>query len=242
MSEGFYHILFFFTSLFQLVFMLLQWVLFRRTDYLYYILYVFCCAIFIMLRVNYVLHFLPFNLSPFWNTVTDQPLIVFAIWMYIRFGYHFLNLKQLQPKVYKVAKRLEYGFASYLLVKFLLIPLQLSYFISSLIYLIVTFLLVTLAIFVIIGLLKQKNLLNNFLVSGSLCITIGGGCGPILALFLPNMGEGSLLLYYPFEIAVIIELFLLNTGFAMKNKILQQQVIKAQQEIIRGYEKKKLVD
>ena len=200
------------------------------------------CGIFIALRVNNVIQILPFKLSPLWNEVTDQPLIVFAIWMYIRFGYHFLNLKQLQPKVYVYATRLEYGFAGYFFIKFLLIPLKLNYYTSSLIYLIVTVILVTLAIFVIVGLLRQKNLLNNFLVSGSLCITLGGGSGPILGIFLPNMGEGSLLVYYPFEVAVLIELFLLNTGFAMKNKILQQQVIKAQQEIIKGYEKKKMVD
>lgn len=237
MHPNFYHMLFFSICLFQFVFMLLQWLLFRRTDYLYYILYVFTCGLFIMFRVNNVIQILPFKLSPLLNEYSDQPLIVFAIWMYIRFGYHFLNLKALQVKVYTAAKRLEYGFAGYFFIKLLLIPLQLSYYTSSLIYLIVTVTLVSLAISVIIRLLKQKNLLNNFLVSGSLCITIGGGIGPILALFLKNMGQGSLLIYYPFEIAVLIELFLLNTGFALKNKILQQQVIKAQQEIIKGYEK-----
>jgi hypothetical protein len=56
------------------------------------------------------------------------------------------------------------------------------------------------------------------------------------------MGEGSLLIYYPFELAVLIEFFLLNTGFSIKNKILQQQVIKAQQEIIKRCENKKIVD
>lgn len=225
-----------------MLFMLLQWLLFRRTDYLYYILYVFMCSVFIGLRLNNALQILPFMSSPLWNEITDQPFVVFAIWMYIRFGYHFLNLKQLQPKVYVYATRLEYGFATYFFIKLLLIPLKLTHYTSALIYLVVTFLLVVLAIFVIVSLLRQNNLLNNFLVSGSLCITIGGGCGPILGLFLPNMGEGSLLIYYPFEVAVLIEYFLLNTGFALKNKILQQQVIRAQQEIIKQYEKKKIVD
>lgn len=238
MNESFYHILFVSACLFQFVFMLLQWVLFRRPDYVYYILYVIACGIFIALRVNNVVQILPFKLSPLWNEITDQPLIVFAIWMYIRFGYHFLNLKQLQPKVYIAAKRLEYGFSGYFFIKFLLLPLNLSFYSASLIYLIVTVILVTLATLLIIRLLKQKNLLNNFLVSGSLCITLGGGIGPILALFLPNMGQGSLLAYYAFEVAVVIEFFLLATGFAMKNKILQQQVIKAQQEIIKGYQKR----
>jgi hypothetical protein len=101
--------------------------------------------------------------------------------------------------------------------------------------------LLTLATFVIVGLLMQKNLLNIFWYLAAYN-TIGCSCGLILGFFLPNMGEGSLLIYYPFELAVLIEFFLLNTGFSIKNKILQQQVIKAQQEIIKRCENKKIVD
>ena len=100
-----------------MLFMLPQWLLFRRTDYLYYILYVFMFGIFIALRVNKVLQILPFMWSPLWNEITDQPLIVFAIWMLIRFDRHFLNLKQLQPKVYVYATWMEYGFAVYFFIK-----------------------------------------------------------------------------------------------------------------------------
>jgi hypothetical protein len=74
----------------------------------------------------------------------------------------FLNLKQLQPKVYVYATRLEYGFAGYFLIKLLLIPLKLNHYNSSLYYLVATFILLTLATFVIVGLLMQKNLLNIF--------------------------------------------------------------------------------
>lgn len=238
MTESFYHILFLGICVFQLIFMLLQWILFRRPDYLYYMAYVLLCGVFIALRVNNVIQILPFKLSPFWNEITDQPIIVLAIWMYIRFGYQFLNLRQLQPKVYVAVKRLEYVFAAYLVIKLFLLPLQLNNNTASIIYLLAVFIFVTMAIMVIFKLLKQKNLLNNFLVSGSLCITIGGGIGPILGLFLPNMGQGSLLIYYSLEIALVIEFLLLTTGFAMKNKILQQQVIKAQQKIIKGYQNK----
>jgi len=123
----------------------------------------------------------------------------------------------------------------------LLIPLKLNHYNSSLYYLVATFILLTLATFVIVGLLLQKNLLNIFWYLAAYN-TIGCSCGLILGFFLPNMGEGSLLIYYPFELAVLIEFFLLNTGFSIKNKILQQQVIKAQQEIIKRCENKKIVD
>lgn len=218
--------------------MFCQWMMYKRKDYLYYMLYVFTCGLFIAFRVNNTFQIFPFNLSPLLNELTDQPLICFAIWMYVRFSYHFLNLKQLQPKVYKPAKRVEYGFAGFIIIKLFLLPMNLGYRLSAIIYLIVSLILISLAVFLIIALLRQKNLLNNFLVSGSLCISIGGALGQVFAIFLPNLGENNLSIYYALEIAILIEFFLLATGFAMKNKILQQQVIKAQQEIIKSYEKR----
>ncbi len=220
--------------------MFCQWMLFKRKDYLFYMLYVITCCIFIALRVNNIIQIFSFKLSPLLNELTDQPLICFAIWMYVRFSYHFLNLKQLQPKVYKPAKRVEYGFASFIIIKLLLLPMNLSYRLSAIIYFTVSLILISLAISLIIALLRQRNLLNNFLVLGSLCLSLGGVIGQVLAVFLPNMGQNNLTIYYALEIAILIEFVLLTTGFTLKNRILQQQVIKAQQEIIKGYEKRSI--
>lgn len=238
MQEQFYHILFLSICLFQLLIIALQWLLNKRTEYAYYLLYLISISIYILCRVNWVIQILPFKQSAVVNEVIDQPVIIFGIWMYIRFGYHFLNLKQLQPKVYAAAKRLEIGYVSLIIFRVISFPFQLSYTIAATIFLVATFILAVLAIILIIKLLSQKNLLNNFLVSGGLCITIGGIAGPILAAFLPNMGEGNLAVYYGIEVGVLIEMVLLNIGFIQKNKILQQQVIKAQQQIIKGYQKK----
>ena len=52
------------------------------------------------------------------------------------------------------------------------------------------------------------------------------------------MGECNLLVYAGIEVGVFIEMILLNIGFLLKNKILNQQVIKAQAKIIKQYQNK----
>lgn len=236
MAEGFYHILFIGIAFFQSVFMLVQWIAFRRQDYLYYILYILSCLLFILFRLDASLKILPFHLTGMADEYVDQPLIVFAFWMYIRFGYFFLNLKNLQPSVYAAGKRLEYFFITFIVLKCLTIPIGLDHTTSGYIFLAATFLLALAAIPVIVRLLKQKNLLNNFLVIGSLCITIAGMAGPIFALIFKTMDQNTLMIYVGLELGILAEMLLLNTGFILKNRILHQQVINAQKEIIERYE------
>ena len=238
MPEYFFHLLFLSICLFQIVFIILQWLLYKRVEYGYYLLYLVSCSIYILFRVNWVIQILPCKQNVLTNEILDKPFIIFAIWMYIRFGYHFLNLKQLQPKVYIAAKRLEIGYTLLVISLIILLPFKLNYNTAATIFLVTTLTLAILATIVIIQLLQQKNLLNNFLVSGGLCITIGGAVGPVIGAFLPNMGEGNLVVFYGLEIGIFIEMMLLNMGFLLKNKILQQQVIKAQQQIIKQYQNK----
>lgn len=226
------HLLLLGTMLYQSVFMLVQWSVYKRKEYLYYVSYILASSLFLVFRLDNTLRFLPFHLSGMADEYLDQPLIIFGIWMYIRFGYYFLQLKELQPKVYRSAVRLEWCFIVFIAIKFLIIPFNLPYHYSAYIYLAAVSFLSLAAVQVIVRLLLQKNLLNNYLVLGSLCITIGGAAGPILALFLPAMGKGNLILYIGLEIGIMIELLLLNTGLVIKNKLMQQEVIDTQQKLI----------
>ena len=221
--HGMFHYIFLALCFFQILLMAGQWILFRRHEYYYYIIYITFMLIFIAFRLDYFTDFLFFSLTPMVNELLDQPLIIFAYWMYVRFGYFFLQLKQLQPGVYKYAKRLEYAFAIFVLVKCVLIPLKISHSTSAHIYFVCTILLTIAAIPVIIQLLRQKNKLNNYLVLGSLSVTIGGALGPILAVIYDATASPQMWIYIPLEISILIELLLLNYGLIVKLKMLTDE-------------------
>lgn len=226
------HLLLIGTMLYQAIFMLVQWRVFLRKEYGYYISYIVAMSVFFIFRLDKSLQFLPTHLTGMADEFVDQPLVIFAFWMYIRFGMFFLQLKETQHKVYEASVKLERFFIGFVLIKCLLIPFGLPRMVSAYIYLAAVLMLTILALRVIVRLLRQKNLLNNFLVLGGLCITIGGVTGPVIALFLPNMGDGKISVHIGLEVGVLIELLLLNTGLVIKNKLGQQQVIDTQQLLI----------
>lgn len=226
------HILLIGTMLFQATFMLVQWFVFRRKDYLYYVVYMCSTLLFLITRLDSVLHFLPAPIPPMLDEYLDQPLIIFACWMYIRFGYYFLELKETQPALYKNARLVEIFFMAFILAKCICIPFSFSYATSSVIYMIASVSLALSAAPLLYKLLAQRNLLNNLLVIGGVCIAIGGISGHIFTLIAEDPDQRTIQVYVAFEVAILLELLLLNTGLVIKNKRTQQQIIDTQNRLI----------
>jgi 7TM diverse intracellular signalling len=227
-----FHFLMLGIAFFQMLFMIIQWFVFKRREYFFYIAYIFSASLYILFRVNDATHFLNITLPPMLDELLDQPLVVLSYWMYVRFGKYFLNLSKLQPSVFKYSRILEIFFAVFIIAKCISIPFGISNMLSSTIYTIAVSIMTIVSVPMFVLMLKQKNLLNNFLVMGSLFYVVGGVVGMYVSISLPNIGKGNHMVFLGLEIGVLAELLLLNTGFMLKNKILQQQVIQGQQKIL----------
>jgi 7TM diverse intracellular signalling len=238
LSMALFHLLILGVASFQILFMLIQWAVFRRREYFFYIAYILSASVCILFRVNEATGLLGVTFPKWINEIMNQPLAICSYWMYVLFGRYFLNIPKLQPKVYKLSRKLEVMFAAFIILKCISIPFNLSYQASAIIYLIAVLIMATAAVPMFVLMLKQKNMLNNFLVLGSLLYVAGGVIGVIIGAMLHNRGEGNQYVYLGLEIGVLLELLLLNTGFALKNKILQQQVMQGQQKIIDKLMKK----
>lgn len=233
------HILFLGIAFFQMLFMGIQWAFFRRKEYLFYILYIFSASLYILLRVHAANGFLKITIPPALMELLDQPLVIFSYLMYLYFTQYFLNMPKSKPAVYKYALLLRWCFAGFILLRTALIPLELSSRTSALIYLAAVCIMAMVVIPMFVLMLRQKNILNNFIVFGCVCYTLGGVGSLLAGIFTEYYEAGSASIFIGFEIGVLAELLLLNTGFMLKNKILQQQVIKGQQKILEEFMSKK---
>lgn len=166
-------------------------------------------------------------------------MAIFSFWMYVLFGRYFLNTPKLQPKVYQLSRKLEIMFAAFIILKCISIPFHLSHQVSAIIYLVCVLIMTTFSIPMFALLLKQKNMLNNFLVIGSLLCLTGGFIGIVLGILFQGDGHGKHYSYLGLEIGVLLELLLLNTGFVLKNRILHLQLMDGEQKIIDRLIKKK---
>jgi hypothetical protein len=227
-----FHLLILGVAFFQILFMLIQWAVFRRREYFFYIAYILSASLCILFRVNEATGLLGVTFPRGVNEIMNQPMAICSYWMYVLFGRFFLNTPKLQPRVYKLSRELEIMFAVFIILKCISIPFNLSYQTSAIIYLVCVLIMATFAIPMFILMLKQKNMLNNFLVVGSLLYVAGGVIGVIMGILFQSNGEGKQYGYLGLEIGVLLELLLLNTGFALKNRILHLQVMEGQQKIL----------
>ena len=235
----FWHILFLGIAFFQLLFMMAQWFLFGRKEYIFYIAYIFFAAVYIFFRLQAATDLLNFSIHPWLLEWLDQPMAILSYYMYLLFTRHFLSLKHLQPQAYRYSRVIEVIFLIFLFGKTLSIPLEVSQSLSAYIYMGSVLIMAALVVPMVVLMLWQKNILNNFVVMGSICYIGGGLVGMFVAILWPSNATGNASILLGMEIGILAELLLLNTGFVLKNRILQQQVIQGQQKLLDQLMKEK---
>ncbi len=241
LSAGFLHQLFVGISLFQCLFILVQLYIYKRKEYFHYFLYIVSISVFLYNNLEQEIGFTKLYLfHPDLSALLNKPLNLFGFWMYIHFGKNFIEVKHLL-KIKKQVFVLEICFVAAVAFFLLAILLNLSEHLQSSIFLPLAFILFLQSIFIFAKLYLQKDPLNNFLLAGGLLIALGGVAGPIISLFLPKMGLGNPLVFYGLEIAVLMELLLLNTGLIYKTIFIEKKVNIAQKQLIDELQKNELL-
>jgi signal transduction histidine kinase len=234
-SNTFLHIILMAVILFQAMFIFLQYVIFKRVEYLYYIVYIFAMGIFLYFQQEGQFGFTEITKNnPTVKSLLAAPVILFAFGTYIQFGQKFLEITN-ERKVFKIIIFLKTFLFIETILFFVLIAFGVPRNIQDMTFDFTVPVLSALSIWIIILLLKEKNLLNNFLIGGALFITIGGTIGSMINLFGNTVNGINPSIMLPLEIAVFFELVLLNTGLIYKTRLIEQNIIVSQQKLIAEY-------
>jgi sensor histidine kinase YesM len=240
-SAGFFHLLFIGITFFQAIFILVQYTIYKRSEYQFYFLYILSITIYLYISLEQQIGFTHMHTSyPQLVRILNIPLMMFAFWMYILFGKKFIEPHYVE-KIKRYVYWIERTFVSAIIVNVCIIPFHLSDNTINYIFLPLAFLVFIQGMIIFFKLYFQKDPLNNFLLAGGFLIAVGGITGPILSLFLPNMGLGNPLIYYALEASVLCELLLLNTGLVYKTIFIQKKVNTAQQLFFEEFQKNKIL-
>ncbi len=226
------HILFLGIAFFQTLFIFVQWLFFRREEYLFYIAYITAIIFFILFRINDALPHPAVTIPEWLRRITYQPLGIFSYWMYLCFARSFLNLKNTQPRVYTYVSRMETVMLVFIAVCIVLAPFRLQTEYLALLYFVGYIVMLYFCIPAFVLMLRQKDILNNFLVFGCFFYVAGGFSGMVFNYALNKFSSNNLSVFFGVEIGILLELLLLNTGFMLKNRILQHQVLGGQSKIL----------
>jgi signal transduction histidine kinase len=221
--------------LFQAIFIFLQYIVFKRQEYLYYILYIITIGFFLYFQqeARFGLSNITTNSKGLKN-ILGAPLILFSFFAYLHFGQKFLDITK-ERKVYPVLFFLKSFILVEALLFIILTPFNIPQAVLDFIFDTSAVLLVIQAVWVVVLLLKEKNTLNNFIIAGGLIIAVGGGLNSIINLFQNIEGAKTQPITLPLEIAVFVELILLNTGLFYKTKLIETTNTQTQLQIIEEY-------
>jgi signal transduction histidine kinase len=210
-------------------------VIFKRVEYIYYIVYIFAIGFFLYFQQEAQFGFTAITKdNPIVKNLLAAPLILLAFATYIQFGQKFLEVN-IEQKVFRIIKFLKYFLFFETALFFVLIACNVPRNVQDFVFDCTVPVLFVLSIWIIIVLLKEKNVLNNFLIAGALFITVGGTIGSMINLFGNTVNGNNPNVMLPLEIAVFFELILLNTGLIYKTRLIEKNVVESQQQLIEEY-------
>jgi signal transduction histidine kinase len=218
----------------QLLYVLSQWLITKRREYLYYLFYLLVIAIYFlsMYEFSFQIRFF-FARYPTLSIYLNKILLMLPYFFYFRFIRSFLDIPMNYPVMNKWIVRIEYFILAYLAfnLAFVIITFNLKLERELFTY-ILTMLFITSACF-IIYLFNEKKTLIYFIVSGSFFV----GLGNIIGLILDYL-EGEKITHHFSDtlifsqVGIILEISCFTAGLSYKSMRTEKEKIKSQENLI----------
>jgi len=196
---------------FQLVYILFQYLFLRRQEYAWYAAYISGILLYTSIMYEQV---------PLRNQL-DKVLPILSYIFYYRFAATFLDLEKTTPGIFKRILQLEKLMIVYIISDFIWKYLGQSAFYGELVFQAVASFLFVCTVTLIVLFLKSKPSFAYFIVSGAIIIT-AGSVASMLSIILKN--KGYPINYDPLlfnNAAVSIELLVFTTGLAYKTRLIE---------------------
>jgi signal transduction histidine kinase len=214
----------------QIIFVAYQYVLFRRIEFLYYLLYTFFVTVFIFFKSfpqQNPLAFLVTKEEPF---TPARSILLIAYAMYFRFGRHFTETVFRFKKLNKQLVVVEWIFLAFATID---LPLLLSGIkfevlepVSQIIYLTA----MPFSLYAIVYLVTRRLPLTSIYVIGSGLLLAFASAGFIDRLFISQRSHPESYYLAYIEMGIVCEFLFLNYGLIYKTKMLQKEKMKLEVE------------
>ncbi len=218
----------------QLLYVLFQWVIIRRREYLSYFFYLLAISLYFLSKYERLLYIdLLFTRYPLLPVYLNKTLIILPYYFYFHFVRNFLEMPRNYPVMNKWIIRIEYFLLAYLVCDLVFILATFNVRLQREIYTYVLVLVFLVAASFIIYLLREKKQLIFYIVSGSLFV----GLGNIIGLVLTYLEDENLIhfsankLFYS-QVGIILEIACFTAGLSYKSMSAEKEKIRSQEKLI----------
>ena len=182
----------------QLIYVLFQWVIIRRKEYIFYFFYLLTISVYFLSKYEYFFHInLIFVRYPLLTVYLNKTLLILPYFLYFRFVRSFLEMRDNYPRMNTWIIRIEYFLLGYLIFDLAFILATFNVKLQRELY---TYVLLTVFIAstsFIFYLFTQKKTLIYFILSGSLVVGLGNIIGLVTTYLQDeNMMQASLISCY----------------------------------------------
>jgi signal transduction histidine kinase len=214
----------------QIIFVTYQFILFKRKEFFYYLLYTFCVTVFIFFK-----SFPQYNPARF-MVIPDEPftparsVLLTGYAMYFRFGRYFTETRTLYLQLNKQLKFVEWVFLSFSFVDIVLLFSGVDFHVleplSQKIYLVA----IPFSIYAIIYLITRRQPLTSIYVIGSGLLLAFAAAGFIDRIFISQRTHSENYYLAFVELGIVCEFLFLNYGLIYKTRMLQKENMRMEVE------------
>ncbi|HCY89369.1 MAG TPA: hypothetical protein DHV17_03820 [Chitinophagaceae bacterium] len=218
----------------QFVYIVVNWFYFRRSEYFFYSIYIIILSLYFLNRIigdeQGMLHFAGISL---YKMYPDRILAILSYIYYFKFGRRFVEAETRYPGIHKTMMLTERLLFLYIGIDIILFTLTGYSKFANLI-----FIPVNVCIFLVLGyvfwtMLKRREALDKFILTGSMFYGISAVVTLIMGIGKDILENDHML---ALQIGALVEMLFLNAGLVYKSRMLQQEIISSQTQLIKQYE------
>jgi signal transduction histidine kinase len=214
----------------QVIFITYQYIVFRRIEFLYYMLYTFCVGVFVYFKAfpqNNPLPMLVIDTEVF---TPARSIMLIGYAMYFRFGRHFIGIPVLYPKFDRQLKPMEWVFMTFGFIDITLLLFGVPFHVLEPVSITIYLAAMPFSVYAIIYLLTRRHPLASIYVIGSGLLLVIASIGFIDRIFISRhtRPESYHLVYL--ELGIFCEFVFLNYGLIYKTRKLQKENIRLEIE------------
>ncbi|HXB07696.1 MAG TPA: 7TM diverse intracellular signaling domain-containing protein [Puia sp.] len=219
----------------QLLYVLFQWLMIRRPEYLYYFLYMLLIALYFLSKQEHLFGVdILFSRWPLLKIYLGKTLLILPYYVYFRFIRSFLEIPRDHPRLNRWLIRVEYFLLGYALLDLVFIVATLDRATQTLVYTLVFTLLFLLTIGFMIYMYRNRQALIYYIISGSLFVATGHILGLIFSYLEINrhldLGVPDIFIFP--QSGIILEVLCFTAGLSYKSQMTEKEKISSQEKLI----------
>jgi len=229
--------------LFQMLFVVVQWILHRRVDFSYYLFYLFTVVLYAVSLYRHILNIGDiFPLGEWLLEINIYPLPLLSVFFYFRFQRSFLELSIHNPELNLVVCKLERFILTYCIVAPLLVLAGVNGTILYILFVTVACVTIITSLFIVIKFLKKKIPLEQFSIIGAIFIISGSLVTVVLGIQEKQLTPLIVNPHLPLMVCALAELFTFTTGLTYKSYLIEMAKVKSEKDLLVAEQKRQKME